>query len=422
MKRIGTSAIAALLLVAGTGSTAGAQETMMSERPVSRFDVGVYLGGSVTSRWYETRQFQVTTGQEATQTGDAQPYKIGYAPAVGALVNYWVTPRVGIRLHGAYMPSQVPFASDGFFDVFPDSLGDSERYILNNYVYDASLVFRPFILRPDVSMLLSSVYAFIGGGGWTTNVAGSGPGCEPTVLSHGACLPLDPEPATVGQGTAGAGINLFRLSDNLAIFGEVGAHVYDSPVHTGDSFLGGPATPADGAIVPVADDRYAVTTRVVAGLKLLLGDQLPPAPPPPPPPPPPVEEPAMQAISVCVVDGTQLRNVDAMYNPSTGDTMVMVAGQEQPFSQAYPSTTGYASGQSWFINSDPITFNRRRFVKFGLPRVVSAEQLTRSGEYQGVSVFTEAGAEAPFQVIYVPVRTGCEFQPYNAETEIRVRG
>jgi hypothetical protein len=111
-----------------------------------------------------------------------------------------------------------------------------------------------------------------------------------------------------------------------------------------------------------------------------------------------------------------------MFNPSTGDTMVMQAGQEQPFSQAYPAMQGYAAGQTFFINNEPVMFGGRRFVKFGLPRVIGAPEPARVGETMGVQVFAEAGATAPYEVIYLPVRTGCEFQPYQAEQQIRVRG
>jgi hypothetical protein len=65
----------------------------------------------------------------------------------------------------------------------------------------------------------------------------------------------------------------------------------------------------------------------------------------------------------------------------------------------------------------------QRYVKTGLPRIIQPQELTRVGEYQGVSVFAQPGAETPPAVIYLPVRPGCEFQAYQAEEEvIRVRG
>ncbi|HEX8272093.1 MAG TPA: hypothetical protein VF615_05545, partial [Longimicrobiaceae bacterium] len=59
----------------------------------------------------------------------------------------------------------------------------------------------------------------------------------------------------------------------------------------------------------------------------------------------------------------------------------------------------------------------------GLPRVVGVTEVSRTGEYQGVGVFTEASATGTPDVIYIPVRPGCEFQPYQYEVPARgVRG
>jgi hypothetical protein len=146
----------------------------------------------------------------------------------------------------------------------------------------------------------------------------------------------------------------------------------------------------------------------VAGVKLALGNLAPP-------PPPPAERP----ITVCVVQEGQLQQVDATFDPATGDTMV--AGQ--PFAQAYPATEGYAAGATWFINNEPIRFMNRTYVKFGLTRTVPAEQLTNVGTHEGVPVFADTEAEGAPEVIYLPVRPGCEFQPYPWEEPVRgVRG
>jgi hypothetical protein len=124
-------------------------------------------------------------------------------------------------------------------------------------------------------------------------------------------------------------------------------------------------------------------------------------------------------IDVCVVENGVPRNVQAQYTSATGDTTV--AGR--PFAQAYPATApSYASGASWYIQGDQITLDGRRFVKFGLPRVLGVNDVTRTGEYQGVPVFAQAGMARP-DVVYVPVRPGCEFQPYQTEVKAgAVRG
>lgn len=431
MKRLMTSAMAAALLVGWSAGEASAQDMM--NRRASRFDLGVYAGGSVTSRWYETRT-GVVQNRMVTDNDDSQAMKIGYAPIFGAHGTFWLNPQLGVRLHGAYMPSRLPFPSDNFFDIFPEDPASPNRgtfdrsgFVLNNYLYDLNVVFRPFFMRPGTGDRLASVYFFAGGGGLTTNVAGENRlGCEPFTLSQGACLSFEPDHATVGQGVLGAGMDLLRLGNSLALFGEVGLHGYNSPVHVGDGFLPSPIRVPSGGTVRIADDRFAVTTRINAGVKLLVGDLMPamaaPAAMAPPPPPPPVPMEEMRQITVCVVEGTQLRNVQATFNPATGDTMVMMDGQQRPFGQAFPATTGYAAGEAFYINNEPITFQGRRYVRFGLPRVIGAQEVNRIGEYRGIQVFAETGATGAPQVIYLPVRTGCEFAVYQQETAIRVRG
>jgi hypothetical protein len=170
-----------------------------------------------------------------------------------------------------------------------------------------------------------------------------------------------------------------------------------------------------------------------AGVSFLLGGVTPalalisPAPLPTPTPPmlPPVAPapPVEQAIRVCVVQGTMLAEVDAIYLPGQGDTLVAIAGERRPFASVYSSAApAYASSENWYIRSVPMTFAGRKYVKFGLPRVLDAAQLTRVGDFSGVGVFAETGAEAPQEVLYVPLRPGCEFQPYQQQATIQVRG
>jgi hypothetical protein len=372
-----------------------AQDDMVSRR-ASLFDLGIYAGGSWTTSWFEI--------------GD-EGYQVGYGPIFGAAATYWASPSFGVRLHGAYFPTQLPQAdSDAGFE------DGSDEYEVNNWLYDLDLVFRPFFFSAG-SPLMSSVYFFLGGGGLTTNIAGNptppggvGYPCVAAYRPAGVCLSQDPEYASVGQGVLGAGIDLFPISSGLGIFGELAVHGYDSPAHVYNE--------------QAAQDKFAFTPRASIGLKFMFGDILPPPPAPVLPPPPvavtpPPAAPEMQTIRVCVVEGTALREVEAMYNPATGDTMV--AGQA--FATAYPATTGYASGATWYINNEPITINGRRYVRFGLPRVVGVTEVSRTGEYQGVGVFTEASATGTPDVIYIPVRPGCEFQPYQYEVPARgVRG
>jgi hypothetical protein len=173
-----------------------------------------------------------------------------------------------------------------------------------------------------------------------------------------------------------------------------------------------------------AEDRFAFTPRLVLGLKASFGNILPPPPviPPPPPPPaiipdapPPPPPPAEVDVRVCVIQDGNLTEVTARYNQTTGDTTY----NGGPFSAAFPATTGYAANATWYINNEPITFNNRRYVKYGLPRVLGVTEVSRAGEFRGVGVFSEGG-NMNSEVIYVPVRPGCEFQPY--QTELKTGG
>jgi hypothetical protein len=412
-------------LLAAPAGQAGAQE--MGTPRASRFDLGVYAGGSATSRWYESRTIVLNGTDTPTENDDRQAFKPGYAPAFGAHATFWATPMFGLRLHGAYVPMRVPSLSDGFFDIFNEA-GNRQAYALNSYFYDVNLAARPFIRSGN---WYRSVYLFAGGGGLTVDLAGEDrPGCEPGTLLQAACLSYEPDNATVGQGTAGAGIDLLRFSEMLGIFGEIAAHVYDSPVHVGDGFIG-PITRPTGSTVRIADDRTAVTTRVVIGLKAMFGNQLeapmmvppptvPPVAPMPEPPvvqpmPPMTEEPPIQ---VCVVQDGNLTNVSVQYNPTTGDTTV----NGQPFATAHPTGAQYAANAPWYIENQPLVFQRRRLVKYGLPRVLGVTEVTRVGEYMGVPLFAEPGQTRP-DVVYVPVRPGCEFQPYQSDVKTgSVRG
>jgi hypothetical protein len=140
----------------------------------------------------------------------------------------------------------------------------------------------------------------------------------------------------------------------------------------------------------------------------------PPAPPPaarPPAPPPAQRPPALSTgIQVCIVENGAIRNVTARYNTHTGDSTV----NERPFSEVYPATVGYAERAMWYINNEAITVNGRRYVKYGLPRILGINEIVPAIEYRGVMMFREAGEGSSELVLYVPVRSGCEFQPYVA--------
>ncbi len=111
-------------------------------------------------------------------------------------------------------------------------------------------------------------------------------------------------------------------------------------------------------------------------------------------------------LRVCVEQDGALTEVVAQYDPAIGDTTV--AGR--PFAEAYPSSAPtYAAGTAWFVGNEPIELDGRDYQKYGLPRVLGVADVVRAGEYRGTTLFSEEGNT---EMVYVPVRTGCEFQPY----------
>lgn len=142
--------------------------------------------------------------------------------------------------------------------------------------------------------------------------------------------------------------------------------------------------------------------------------------------PPVAEVPAPQAradtaeadtILVCVLHRGKMLNVRAELLPS-GDTVV----DGRPFSTVYADTGQYALTRDWYVNNETIDYDPESicFVKYGLPRVLSRDSVVRLGEWRGVPVFRERfdGGGTPL-VFYVPVRAGCEFQPYQTEAITR---
>lgn len=71
----------------------------------------------------------------------------------------------------------------------------------------------------------------------------------------------------------------------------------------------------------------------------------------------------------------------------------------------------YAAGRDWFENNEDITFDERSYQKSGGTVRLECPDIMRVGEYQGVPLFVQDGAEQPYQTLYVPVSPGI-WQPY----------
>ena len=131
MKRLLTTALAGAIVAAGTAGEAQAQDDMMMGRRASAFDLGIYGGGAWTSDWFDI---------------DDEGFSPGVSPIFGATAAFFFTPTIGLRLHGAYMPQHLP---EGDAD-----LGDD--WVVNSWLYDLDLVFRPWIAREDASNWMAS--------------------------------------------------------------------------------------------------------------------------------------------------------------------------------------------------------------------------------------------------------------------------
>jgi hypothetical protein len=250
MKRLLTSAAAAAVLVAGTGSGAQAQGAS-----ASLFDLSIYGGIGYDYNWLDDL---ISAGQTDDRLSP------GFAPGVGAAATFWATNALGIRTNVWYQAIDLPEGA------VPNDV--------NGWFYDLNLMLRPWFARTDAPRLLTSFYLFLGGGALTANPPGSGLGCvSPYDSAAGACLPVDWEKATVGQGTAGLGWDILSLTDNIGLFTELAGYVYDSPFHTGPAWTGQPENDRD---------TYGLTGRLTAGLKFSFGERAPVVVAPPLPPPP----------------------------------------------------------------------------------------------------------------------------------------
>lgn len=130
------------------------------------------------------------------------------------------------------------------------------------------------------------------------------------------------------------------------------------------------------------------------------------------PPPPPAE--VCRCITHCFVQNGRLRQERVRYSPQTGDTLTM---DSLPITQLAPLTGEYASVAGWYVGGEAIRFRGLRFIKYGLPRVLGINEVEAAGTYRGVPVFVESGRrDSVPDVLYLPTRPGCQFQPYTGDT------
>lgn len=120
--------------------------------------------------------------------------------------------------------------------------------------------------------------------------------------------------------------------------------------------------------------------------------------------------PAIQnTFPICVIDAGNLKIVEATHDEQTRDTLVGGRTIDQVFPQDTPP---YAGGAEWFIAREAIEFQTRGYYWNGRPVVLLPHELRRVGEFRGIPLFAEVDEAAELSILFVPVRRGCEFQPY----------
>jgi hypothetical protein len=112
-----------------------------------------------------------------------------------------------------------------------------------------------------------------------------------------------------------------------------------------------------------------------------------------------------EMVTTCVASGSQL----TPFQMAAGDT----AAFQDSLRRAHPAPSpGYAAEQPWFSGKGWIPFHQQPWSKASVPRFLDLRLLRRVGEHEGVGVYAEHRAWWRVHAVYLPVRAGCEFQPY----------
>lgn len=118
-------------------------------------------------------------------------------------------------------------------------------------------------------------------------------------------------------------------------------------------------------------------------------------------------------VKQCLIENGVLKTVDSDYDPATGIYSLTINGAKKSFDEIYPPAgREYAASATWYKNNDTISLNGQRYIKYGLPRVLGTNEIEKAWTYKNIGVYVEAGYKSTTEVIYIPVRRGCEFQPY----------
>jgi hypothetical protein len=113
----------------------------------------------------------------------------------------------------------------------------------------------------------------------------------------------------------------------------------------------------------------------------------------------------VDAATFCVVRGGRMEMVEIDARDSTY--------QGQPIARAFPVDSTYAANDSWNRHSSLLSLPGANYIRYGQPRILAPTDVVAITTFRGVPVFAEPAADREHpQVIYLPTRPGCEFQPY----------
>jgi len=106
---------------------------------------------------------------------------------------------------------------------------------------------------------------------------------------------------------------------------------------------------------------------------------------------------------VCLSTGENARVLVS----AQGDTLV--GPDRVPIRTLRPGVAfagAYAEGAEWFAGGAPVAFEGAGYEKSGVGTRIDCGGVVHVGETSGVPLFAPAGAERPFQALWVPVRPG----------------
>jgi hypothetical protein len=134
----------------------------------------------------------------------------------------------------------------------------------------------------------------------------------------------------------------------------------------------------------------------------------PPAAPAEPPSPSPAVGIIGDPPTYCVLVNGRLEMVELEVS-SRGDS----AYRGTPIAQAFPLDSTYAANAPWLRGLEPLALLGDHYVMYGLPRILGTTDVVPITTFRGVTVFAERGVDPTRpEVIYIPTRPGCVFQPY----------